>query len=166
MYKTSLLKEIVPEYAKYCEVINGEDCIFTFLILNHANNGIVYDRVNEYYYDTRSENSITSEPNYNKYLEDAKNTYKYFSEIFQKYSYNTYQPEAMYYLTLQRYFDSQLLLKNNKLDYYRYKYDLLKDPFYCKAIKYFPKLESSYKIYLLKTIGPFMYYKLSKMIKV
>ncbi len=98
LYKTELLKNILPTYSMCRTISLGEDSIFTFLLLSHAKNCKTLRRVNEYYYETCSDNSMSLHTESTVFYTKIVNTRECFREILKDYDTCIEQADYLFFL--------------------------------------------------------------------
>lgn len=83
LYKTSVVKQLMPEYGKCRDVSLGEDTVFTYLLLKTANSGFVFVAPNEYYYHLDSETSMCRTRSPESHMQSAKTAFRVFSDMLR-----------------------------------------------------------------------------------
>lgn len=97
LYKTSVVKQIIPEFEKVKNVSLGEDTIFTYLILNNISSLITKEEPNSYVYNINSTTSMMANGATDMHLKKSKIAYKEFLSIITKYHGKVELAYALYY---------------------------------------------------------------------
>lgn len=136
MYKTDLLKSMIKDYEKCKGISFGEDTLFTYILLNYAQNGKAINKNCEYYYNIGNQNSMMTNESINAHIKKSKEAYLMFNELIQiNKEENYYQSIVMYYYLIEPLFQRMEYSTNVKQFKILYKY-LKSDKIYNKALQY------------------------------
>lgn len=99
LYRTCIVRQILPDLEQMKDVSLGEDTLFTFLILNHCNKAVSFSEPNGYVYNTGSPTSMMKTGQADVHIEKAKKAYETALRFTRKYDpeQGESQAEALYY---------------------------------------------------------------------
>lgn len=124
LYKAKCAKAAAFDFNSYKAVTLGEDSIFTYLMLLHANKGKAVRKVNSYFYNICNQSSMTNNASVENYISRAKLAYRYYSKMMLEHNELNAQPMMLYYMLTEA-----LMAKSVNQGYSSFKvvYDAIHD---------------------------------------
>ena len=133
IYKKDLLMSIIPKYENCKSVSLGEDTLFTYLVLCNSSVAKTATFVNSYYYNKKSQTSMTSTGSIQKHFDKSIQAFKIFKNMLLENKDNDDQAYLLLYCLMESLIQ-RVQKENSKNDFIMLVNNLKQNKDYVRAV--------------------------------